>query len=169
MIKRILLAVAIALPMLVSAQVKLGVVDVNTLATSMPDTKEAQNKLQAAQTEAEKQYQALNEEGQRRLDEYLAIKDKADVPQTMKDRKERDVQECQLKIQQFQENTYSDMQKMQQELMAPILQKIRAAIESVGKEGSYSLIQEINPQQIFYTGPDVVDVTSAVKAKLGIQ
>lgn len=170
MIKKILLAIALCIPMLASAQtVKLGIVDVNSIIGLMPDTKEAENKLVAAQTEAQKQYQQLQDEAQRRLDEYMAIRDKADTPQTMKERKERDVQDCQLKLQQFQENTYNDMQKMQQELMVPILNKIRAAIESVGKEGSYSMIQDANPQQIYYTGTDVTDVTGAVKAKLGVK
>ena len=62
-----------------------------------------------------------------------------------------------------------DLQKMQAELMAPIQQKISQAVESVGREGNYSLIQIYSPQLTLYRAEPVEDVTPAVKAKLGVK
>lgn len=70
---------------------------------------------------------------------------------------------------QFEQNAMQDLNKMNQELMAPIVQKIRSAIESVGKEGSYSLIQDKSPQLTIYFASPVVDITPEVKAKLGLK
>ena len=62
-----------------------------------------------------------------------------------------------------------DLNKMQSDLYGPIQQKIAQAIESVGREGNYSLIQMYDPQLVLYHAAPVEDVTPAVKAKLGVQ
>ena len=62
-----------------------------------------------------------------------------------------------------------EREKMQMELMGPIFTKIKSAVESVGKEGGFSLIQDYNPQMTLYFAAPTVDVTGQVKAKLGIK
>ncbi len=62
----------------------------------------------------------------------------------------------------------NDIQKLQQDLMMPIFQKIRTAVEAVGKEGGYSYVQEKNAQIVLYFDAPVVDLTNEVKAKLGV-
>ena len=50
MLKKLLLAVAVALPMFASAQtVKIGIVDTNAVMTAMPETTAAQTKMQEIQ------------------------------------------------------------------------------------------------------------------------
>jgi outer membrane protein len=77
------------------------------------------------------------------------------------------VQELDQKAQRFRQTAADDLQKQQQQLMAPIQQKIVDAIKAVGQEGSYTFIFEDGAS--VYQGSDVVDVTSAVKTKLGIK
>ena len=60
-----------------------------------------------------------------------------------------------------------EMQKKQQELYAPIQQKMQDAIKAVGDEKGYTYI--LNPQVLLYKGNDAVDATDFVKAKLGIK
>lgn len=71
---------------------------------------------------------------------------KEDELPAIRERKTREFTDYQQKISQFEQQAMQDLQKLQQELMAPIMQKIRGAVEAVGKEGGYSLIQEKNPQ-----------------------
>ena len=52
--------------------------------------------------------------------------------------------------------------------MAPIQSKLNDAVKAVGAEGSYTFIFPNEPAMLLYTGTDVVDVTPAVRAKLGI-
>ena len=54
-------------------------------------------------------------------------------------------------------------------LMAPIFEKATKAIESVGKEGSYTLVQALDPQQTFYYSSPAEDITPLVKTKLGLK
>lgn len=53
--------------------------------------------------------------------------------------------------------------------MAPIATKMKEAIESVGRENSYSLIQAFSPDQILFHASPVDDITPLVKAKLGLK
>ena len=169
MLKKILLAVAIALPMFgASAQtVKIGLVDTNTIVQAMPETTEAQTKLADASKKYEDEYARLGEEMKRLYDELNNMK--PDELQAIKDRKTREFTDQQQKVQQFEQQAQQDLAKMQQELMAPIFAKLKTAVEAVGREGGFSLIQDNNPQLTLYYGAPTEDITPPVKAKLGIK
>lgn len=166
MLKRILLAAALLVPMFVSAQtVKLGLVNTQAVLTSLPESKEAEEKLATISKKYEDEYAKLGEEMKRKLDEFQALAD--DEPQAIKDRKMQDLQEYQTKIQQFEQMAQKDLQTQQETLMGPIITKVRNAIESVGKEGGYTLIQELG--SVLYYGSPAEDVTNLVKTKLGVK
>lgn len=169
MIKKILLAAAILLPArFASAQtVKIGLVDTNAVIAAMPETTAAQTKLAESTKKYEDEYAKLGEEMKRMYDELNNMK--SDELQAIKDRKTREFTDYQQKMQTFEQTAAQDLQKMQQELMAPIVQKVQQAITSVGQEGGYSLIQDANPQIVLFHASPVVDVTADVKAKLGIK
>ena len=57
-----------------------------------------------------------------------------------------------------------ELQKLQQEKMQPIQQKIMTAIQNVGKAGQYTYIFEASAP--LYTGAGSKDVTADVKAEI---
>lgn len=170
MIKKILLAVALMLPFFgaqAQTSVKIGLIDTQAVLQALPDTQEAQKKVGDASKKYEDEYAKLGEEMKRLYDELNNMK--PDELPAIKERKTREFQDYQMKVQNFEQSAAQDLQRMQQELLAPIFQKIKDAVESVGKEGGFGLIQDYNPQQTLYYGAPVVDVTPQVKAKLGIK
>lgn len=170
MLKKILLAVALMLPVFgASAQtsVKIGLVDTGAVIQAMPDTQEAQKKVADASKKYEDEYARLGEEMKRMYDELNNMKE--DELPAIRERKTREFQDYQVKVQTFEQNAQQDLQRMQAELLNPIFQKIKDAVESVGKEGGFGMIQDYNPQQTLYFAAPVVDVTAQVKAKLGIK
>ncbi len=168
MFKKILLMAAMVLPMLASAQTfKLGLADVDAILAAMPETTEANNKLQEVSTKYDEENRKLFEEMKRMYDE-LANLDES-TPAGIRERKTRDFNEYQQKIDQFQQSATQDLQKLQNDLMQPIMQKIRTAIEAVGMEGGFSLVQTYSPQLVLYMAAPTVDITNDVKAKLGIK
>lgn len=157
MLKKILFAVALVLPMFVSAQtVKIGLVDTQSIMQAMPETTTAQNQITEASKKYDEEYTKLGEEMKRMYDELQNMKE--DVLPAIKERKTRDFADYQQKIQQFEQNAMQDLQKLQNDLMAPIMQKIRGAIESVGKEGGYTLIQPIE-SALYFSSP-AEDITT---------
>ncbi|MBD5218162.1 MAG: OmpH family outer membrane protein [Bacteroidales bacterium] len=167
MLKKILVAVALALPMFASAQtLKVGLVDINEVLAAMPETKAAQTKLEEAQKRYEAEYQKLGEEFQKKYEEVANMK--ADELPAIKERKTRELQEFQQKISQFEQQVQTSMAQMQEAELAPIYQKINTAIEAVGKEGNFSLMQMNNPQIVLFYQDPVVNATPLVKQKLGL-
>ncbi len=168
MIKKLLLIAALILPMFASAQtVKIALVDVNGVMQVLPDTKEAQDKITETSKKYNDAYQKLGEEMKRLMDEIQNMKE--DEPAAIRERKTRDFQEQQQKLQSFEQTAMQDLEKMQNDLLTPIMAKIKGAIESVGREEGYTLIMDNNPQIIQYYSAPAEDITAKVKAKLGVQ
>ena len=167
MIKKLLLAAALVLPMFASAQtLKVAIVDVDEVVQKMPDYAEAQTKYVETSKRYEDEFSKLRDEMNRRYEELQKMPE--DELPTIKERKVKDFQEYQMKIQQFEESATQELAKVQQDLLAPIYQKVNNAVQSVGQEGGYSLI-EAKVQTILYYAAPVDDITNQVKAKLGIQ
>lgn len=166
MIKKILLMAAVVLPLFASAQtLKIGLVDTNEIVGKMPETTAAQNTLAEAQKKYQAEFQRIEEEFQRQYEEFNNMAQ--DELPAIKERKARQLQETQQKAEAFQQNVMQDLQKQQDELMAPVIQKVRSAIESVGKENGFSLIQDMAGGQLYFAAP-VEDITPLVKSKLGL-
>ncbi|MDE6011012.1 MAG: OmpH family outer membrane protein, partial [Muribaculaceae bacterium] len=113
------------------------------------------------------EFNKLGEEMNRLVDEYQKMSEN-ELP-AIKERKTRELSDYQQKYQQFEQTAMQDLQKMQNDLYGPIQQKIAQAVESVGREGNYSLIQMYNPTLTLYYADPVEDITPAVKAKLGVK
>lgn len=154
----------IALPSMAFAQ-KFGVIDTQALTQELPEMKEAQTQLEASMKKYQDEEANLSAEFEKKYKELEGMDES--TPQTIKDRRIAELQELQTKIQQFRQTASQDLQRQQEQLMAPIQQKVITAIKSVGAEGNFTMIFEnVSP---LYTGSDVVDVTSQVKGKLGIK
>lgn len=168
MIKRFLIAVAVLLPMFASAQTfKMGVVDFNDLLQAMPEVAEANAKVTEASKKYEAEFTKLQEEMQRLYDEYQKMD--ANEPSAIRERRARELADYDQKTQQFQQSAMQDLQRMQAELMAPIQEKLSKAVESVGKENGFSLVQMYDPQLTLYYAAPVENITPLVKAKLGLR
>lgn len=166
MIKKLLLLAAVTLPLFASAQtLKIGLVDTNEIISKMPETAAAQQTLTEAQKKYQEELQRIDQEFQRQYEELQNMKE--DELPAIRERKVRQFQETQQKGEAFQQQVIQDLQKQQDELMAPVIQKVKNAIESVGKEKGYNLIQELTGT-IYFSQP-VDDITPLVKQKLGLQ
>lgn len=164
MIKKLLLAIMIALPMSVFAQ-KFAVINTQQLMESMPDIKTVNEQLEVANKKYQDEFTKLQEEFQKKFEEFQALDES--TPKSIKDRRMQEMQEQENRIQQFRETAAQDLQKQQQQLMAPIQEKVVKAIQAVGAEGNYTFVFE--NMMPLYTGTDVTDITDTVKARLGIK
>lgn len=164
MIKKLLIAIFIALPMSAFAQ-KFAVINTQQLMESMPEIKNVNEQMEAASKKYEDEFSKLQEEFQKKYEEFQALD--ANTPQTIKDRRMQEMQELDAKVQQFRQTATQDLQRQQQQLMAPIQEKVIKAIQAVGAEGNYTFVFE--NMMPLYTGTDVTDITDTVKGRLGIK
>ena len=117
MLKKVLavMAVALLLPAIAAAQ-KFGTIDVNAIFTAMPETTAAQTQLQEVSKKYEAEYKKLEEEVNKKVQEFQALA--ADTPQSIKDRRQQEIQELAQKVETFQNTASQDIQRQQQQLIA---------------------------------------------------
>ena len=165
MIKKLLVAIMIALPTMAFAQ-KFGIVNTSSIIPELPEFKSAQTEFETASKKYDDEFKNLQAEAQKAMDEYQkALDEKA--PQAILDRRVAELQKFEQSITQFRQTAAQDLEKQQQQLMAPIQQKVINAINAVGAEGSFTMIIE-NTAPV-YVGSNVTDITATVKTKLGIK
>lgn len=166
MFKKILLAVAVALPLSAMAQ-KFGVVDIESVYQAMPETTAMQTQLTETSKKYEDEFMKLQEEVNKLYAEFQTIQNDANTPESIKERRLQEVQDRYAKVQQFRETAQQDIAALEQQLAKPIHEKLTEAIKAVGAEGNFTFIMP-NEGLLLYTGTDVVDVTAQVRSKLGI-
>ena len=69
----------------------------------------------------------------------------------------------------FREECDKLVKQAEEELMAPVTSKLNVALGQVGDEMALEYIINTEGKDFLYIGPNGIDITSAVKAKLGIQ
>ena len=168
MIKKFLLALAVALPACAWAQApKFGIVDAESIIPKMAEFVEAQNQIGEASKTYESEYAKINEELQKKYAEFQELEKDSSTLQSIKERRMQDIQELDKKAQQFAQTAQQDLQRQQAQLMQPIQEKMINAIKAVGAEGGFTMIF---PEGVpAYVSGDVQDVTALVKAKLGVK
>ena len=159
--KKLVLMLMLLAPMTMMAQ-KFGKVNTQTIMQALPDVAKANGELEALQKQKDNELKAMQEEFQRKADEYQ--KGASTMNATAKQQKETEVQGLQQKIQQAYQDGQQELQKKSNELMQPIVAKVRAAIDAVGKAGNYTYIFEEGAA--IYTGSNVLDVTKEVQSKI---
>ena len=84
----------------------------------------------------------------------------------IRQQKERELQQLDAGLQEFGLTIQNDLAQMEQQLLAPMVERVREAIEAVGEEQGYTYIFDSSTGVTLYNGGD--DVTDLVKTKLGM-
>lgn len=148
-------------------KVKFGHLNSNDLLDAMPDKSDAQKKLQDYSKQLEDQLLAMQEELEKKYNEYLEKKD--NMTDLIKKSKEEELISLQQRIQTFQTNAQQELQKKEQELLKPIIDKAKKAIEDVCKENGYTYVFDTGTGALLYYPKDSDDILPLVKKKLGIK
>jgi outer membrane protein len=86
----------------------------------------------------------------------------------VKEAKVKEIQDLELRIQQFQQTSQEGVQQKRNEVLAPLLEKAQNAINAVAEENGYTYIFDISLGSIVY-GDESRDIMPLVKVKLGIE
>ncbi len=167
MIKKLLLALAVAIPACAWAQApKFGTVDANAIMQDMPEMKTIESQVAEKAKTYETEYQKLQEEVQKKFAEFQELDKDPNALPAIKERRMAELQELDQKAQQFAQTAQQDLQRQQAQLMQPVQQKLVDAIKAVGTEQGYTMILPAGVAA--FTAADVVDVTPTVRTKLGL-
>ena len=162
--KKIIITIMLAIPMLASAQ-KFGHINTQELFSQMPEVNQVKLKMDTVQSQYENQLASMNEEFQKKVQDYQS--QEATMADAIKQIRQQELQEMQQRIQLFYQTAEQDIQKKQQELLAPVHEKMTKAIKAVGERENYTYI--FDSAAMVHIGADAVDATPAVKKELGVK
>lgn len=161
--KKIIMVLMLMAPMATFAQ-KFGHVDAQSIMQAMPEFIKARGDLEAQSKEYENDLKAMQDELQRKSETY--DKTKSTMNATKQQETETELQQMFTKIQQASQDYQQQINKMQQEKLAPIMNKVTTAIQNVGKNGGYVYIMDASMGIPYISQTLSKDVTADVKAEL---
>jgi outer membrane protein len=159
-----LLALGITIGFSAQAQKKFGYINSQELLEKMPEARKADTAMQQYQKTLEDQLRTMASDAQTKFKDYEE-KEKT-WTDAVKEVKQKELQDLQSRIQEFQQGAEEKIGRKKQDLFKPILDKAQKAIKDVGVEGGYDYI--FDGSGLLYA-KDSENILPAVKAKLGIK
>ena len=124
--------------MTATAQSKIAHIDSQTLISEMPEVKEAQAQLEKLQKTYATEIDASMKEYQTKLQTYSA--DAQNQTQVTNDARQKELAGMEQNIQQYQQTASQDIQKKQADLLRPLIEKARAAIQKVARAQRFEYV-----------------------------
>ena len=160
----LLLAFVALLGMTDAVAQKFGHLDAQDILLTLPERAEAQASIEAAAAEYETEVSRMQSELETKFADYQAKA--ATWPDAIRQQKERELKQLEAGLQEFGMTIQNDLAQMEQQLLAPMIERVRDAIEAVGKEQGFTYIFDTSTGVTLYNGGE--DVTDLVKTKLGM-
>ena len=167
MLKKFALIMLCALPIGLFAQEKLGHVNSQEIIKLMPELASVEKTIDELGAQWEGELLKMREEYNVKIKDYQ--EKQKDMADGIKQVRQSEIQEMEQRIATFQQTAYTDLQKKQQELVNPVIEKVRKAITDVATENKFTYIFDMSSQFILYTAPNSNDITALVKKKLGLK
>jgi len=171
--KKILTTVAIvalsAFATIANAQqtFKFGHIDSSQLLQQMPEREQAKNQLEKYAKQLEDQMAAMQSEFETKYQQYIEQADS--LPQVLREAKERELQDIQQRFQMFQQSAQKEMSSKESELIQPIIEKARQAINDVAYENKFTYVFDLSAGAVIYQSDQSIDLMPLVLKKLGLQ
>lgn len=147
--------------------VKFGHINLAELVQAMPETKEAQAKIDAFVKTSREQHATMMQEYNTKLQAYQDSKPET-LSVSIKAAKEKELQDLGARITAFQQQAPEDSNTQQQKLMEPILTKAKKAIKEVSKENKITYVFDTSAGNVV-EAPEAENILVKVKAKLNIK
>lgn len=166
MLKKLILALMLVIPMGMFAQQKFGHVNSAAIVPLMPEYTTAQNELQSLRKQYEDEIKRMEDELTKKSEEFES--QRATLPANIAERREKELQDLYNRMNEYFQTGQQHMAKASDEKMAAITEKLKNAIKEVGVAGGYVYILDTTGAA-YISETLSTDVTETVKAKLGIK
>ena len=145
----------------INAQAKVAHVDTGEIMTKMPAMLDAQSQLEKLSTTYDADYKKMVEEYQAKLKKYET--ESTTVTDAVNGERSKEVQEMQKRISDFRDNAQKELQQKESDIVKPLMEKVRASIQKVGKAKGFQYVLDSN-NLLLADGPNI---TADVKKDLG--
>ena len=117
---------------------KFGRINTQEIIMAMPETKTMQENMDTFAKELSDNIETMNVEFNTKLQDFQ--KNYNTFSDAIKEVKEKELNDMQTRTREFQERAQQDYQKKQNELLAPIIDKAKSAIDKVAAAGGFLVV-----------------------------
>lgn len=147
-----------------TAQDKIAHINVSELLQKMPEMTAAKTQLEKLSKTYDSDYRTMVEEFQAKVKKYEA--EVETVSEKMNEERSKEVQDMQNRIVQFRDNAGKELQQKESELVKPILEKAKAAIQKVAKAKGFKYVLDATEGGTVIVA-DGTNIYNEVKTELG--
>jgi len=145
----------------INAQAKTAHVDVNEIISKMPAMLDAQKQLEKLSATYDAEYKTMAEEYTNKMKKYE--QEANTVGDAVNQTRQAEMQDLVKRITDYRDNAQKELQKKESDLVKPLMDKIKASIQKVGKAKGYQYVLNL-ADLLLADGPDL---TADVKKDLG--
>ena len=127
---------------------KFGRINSQEIVMAMPETKEMQTNLETFGKELNENIETINVEFNNKLQEYQ--KTANTLTDAVREMKAKELEDLQRRSQEFQQMAQRDYAKKQEELLQPIIEKAKAAIDKIAAAGGYLFVFDTSAGSLAY-------------------
>jgi len=150
----------------IAQNLKFGHINGQELIMLMPERDSAEAKLQAYGADLTEQIEQLYVEYNNKAQNYQQRR--TTLTDAIREQREKELSDLEQRIREFEATAQQDYQRMQGEMMQPIMEKADAAIKKVAKDNKFTYIFDISAGGVVYFSETSVDILPLVKQELGI-
>ncbi|MDZ7846579.1 MAG: OmpH family outer membrane protein [Owenweeksia sp.] len=149
-------------------QQKIGHINADALLQMMPETKEAQSKIEAYRDQLEKDLTEMEQELQTKIKSFR--ENEKMMTNLSRETKTKEIQELQMRIQEYSSKAQEDLQNKQVELLSPLFDKATKAVEKVASENGFTYILDSSDSKavVIFAGGGI-DIMPLVKKEMGLE
>jgi outer membrane protein len=142
---------------------KIAHIQLDSLITIMPETKQAQELAQGYLKDLEKQVASMKSEFDSKYQDYTT--NEAGMSDLVKKTKQEELQTLNQRIEDFRTQAQQDYQKKSADLSKPIYEKAKKAVDVVAKENGFKYVLDTSTGIVLFHEPSD-DIFALVKKKL---
>jgi outer membrane protein len=139
---------------------KIGHVDIAEILAALPARDSAATVLDKETKELQSTYDEMTVVYNKMLDDYE--KSQATLTEIVKKNKESELMDKEKRIQEFQQNASTTLQKRNSELIQPILNRIIKAVDKVAGENGFTYILDVSKGSVVYTSKESQNINQLV-------
>ena len=161
----VMLVVAMSTSVFAQKTTKIGHINSNELLSAMPERTKIQKDLETYANDLRSTLETMRKEYEAKIKDFQSKQDV--MTEVIKNSKSKEITDLEKRITEFQQTAEADLQKKEEELLQPVIDKAKEAINAVAKEGSYTLVLDSSVGVVLYS-VEGDDILPAVKKKLGL-
>lgn len=152
----------LAIPLMASAQIRMGYFSYNAILTTMTDYKLAKRSVDDLRLKYDAEMKRSEKEFNDKYEEFLEVQ--RDLVPSILRKRQAELQEMMEKNTAFKNDAIRLLEQAENDALAPVKRKLNEAVARVGRERGYILVLNTDNDACPYIDPELgEDATEAIK------